>query len=306
MKILTLLAASLFVCTGVAAQSATRENLVVTSDWLAAHLADTDIVVLQVGEKTTYDRAHAPGARYVNVSADLSLPNPEGKGLSLEMLPADALRDRLAGLGISDASHVIVVQSDDWWSPATRLVFTLDYAGLKRVSWLDGGLGAWTSAGRPTTADVPGGVRGTLSPLAIRPLVVDAAFVATRATQAGYALVDARAVAFYDGSQPGGRRGGPQKSGHIPGARSAPFSEFATADARLKAPREIEAVFDKAGVKPQDTVIAYCHIGQQATAVLFAARTLGHPVLLYDGSFEDWVLRDLPVDNPAAKAAGGK
>ena len=62
----------------------------------------------------------------------------------------------------------------------------------------------------------------------------------------------------------------------------------------------MRAAFTKAGVKPGDTVITYCHIGQQATAVLFAARTLGYKVMLYDGSFEDWSRRDLPVDNPSA------
>jgi len=54
-------------------------------------------------------------------------------------------------------------------------------------------------------------------------------------------------------------------------------------------------------VKPGDTLIGYCHIGQQATVVLFAARTLGYKVLLYDGSFHDWEKRDLPVENPSAK-----
>ena len=53
---------------------------------------------------------------------------------------------------------------------------------------------------------------------------------------------------------------------------------------------------------PDDTVIGYCHIGQQTTAMLFAARTLGHKVLLYDGSFEDWSRHtDYPVENPAKK-----
>jgi thiosulfate/3-mercaptopyruvate sulfurtransferase len=54
-------------------------------------------------------------------------------------------------------------------------------------------------------------------------------------------------------------------------------------------------------VKRGDTVVAYCHIGQQATAVLLAARTIGFKVLLYDGSFEEWSRKDYPVDNPAAK-----
>ena len=52
---------------------------------------------------------------------------------------------------------------------------------------------------------------------------------------------------------------------------------------------------------PGDTIIGYCHIGQQATAMLFAARTAGYKVLLYDGSFTDWQRRDLPVEKPAEK-----
>jgi thiosulfate/3-mercaptopyruvate sulfurtransferase len=69
---------------------------------------------------------------------------------------------------------------------------------------------------------------------------------------------------------------------------------------------ELAAIFAKAGVEPNDTIIGYCHIGQQATAMLFAARTLGHPVLLYDGSFEDWSRHDdrYPVDNPTGRGGG--
>ena len=59
---------------------------------------------------------------------------------------------------------------------------------------------------------------------------------------------------------------------------------------QLRSTDDLTARFTKAGVSPNDTVIGYCHIGQQATAMLFAARRLGHPVLLYDGAFEDWSL----------------
>jgi thiosulfate/3-mercaptopyruvate sulfurtransferase len=59
----------------------------------------------------------------------------------------------------------------------------------------------------------------------------------------------------------------------------------------------------RAGVKPGDTVVGYCHIGQQATAMLFAARTLGYNVLLYDGSFTNWEKSELPVALPAPKGA---
>ena len=72
----------------------------------------------------------------------------------------------------------------------------------------------------------------------------------------------------------------------------------------LRSTEQLTALFAAAGVKPGDRVIGYCHIGQQATAMLFAARRLGHPIQLYDGSFEDWSLfhPDYPVENPA----GGK
>ena len=259
-------------------------------------------MVLQVGDRKTYDAEHVPGARFVNVSADLAAANPDGKGLTLEMLPADILHDRLAALGISDASRIVVVASDGWWSPSTRLMFTLDYAGLSRSSWLDGGLAGWKAAGQRTAADVPAFKPAVLSPLRPRPIVVDAAFVTAHQRRPGFAIVDARATEFYDGSQPGGRRGGPQKSGHLPGAVSAPYSELATGDTQLRSPDEIRSVFERAGVKPGDTIIGYCHIGQQATAMMFAARTLGHAVFLYDGSFEDWVMRDLPVETPPAPA----
>ncbi|MFT3771643.1 MAG: rhodanese-like domain-containing protein [Minicystis sp.] len=72
----------------------------------------------------------------------------------------------------------------------------------------------------------------------------------------------------------------------------------------LRSTEELAALFAKAGVKPDDGVIGYCHVGQQATAMLFAARRLGHDVRLYDGSFEDWSLYhpDYPVEDPSRKA----
>ncbi len=277
-----------------------RDDRVVTPAWLAQHLRDPDLVVLQVGERKTYDAGHLPGARFVDVASDLAGTDAGGRGLSLEMLPPALLHDRLAALGLSDTSRVVVVESDDWWSASTRAVFTLDYAGFLRVAWLDGGVAAWQAAGLPTSTETPAVVPATLRPLTLRPIVVDADFVRAHQGTPGFALVDARAASFYDGTQAGGPRSGPKVAGHIPGALSAPFSEFVGAGTRLKSPAEIEAAFDRAGVKPGDTVIGYCHIGQQATAMLFAARTLGHSVLLYDGSFEDWVLRGLPVENPTA------
>ena len=156
-------------------------------------------------------------------------------------------------------------------------------------------------AGHPLSTDVPTVKIGALSPLKLRPIVVDADFVKAHLNTPAFAIVDARSTAFYDGTRTGGRAPNEHKTGHITGAVNAPFDSFTSADVLLKPAEEIAAVFAKAGVKPGDTVITYCHIGQQATATLFAARTLGYRVLLYDGSFEDWSKRDLPVDGPSIK-----
>ena len=215
------------------------------------------------------------------------------------MPPLDVLRDRLAALGISDRSRVVVYQSDDQWTQSTRVMLTLDYAGprqrvvaRRRTEGVDEGepaaLDGRAAPSRPAM----------LSPLKPRPVVVDADFVKAHLNTPAFAIVDARLPAFYDGTRTGGRAPAEHKTGHVAGALNAPFDSFVSSDVQLKPADEIAAVFTKAGVKPGDTVITYCHIGQQATATLFAARTLGYKVVLYDGSFEDWSKRDLPVDNP--------
>jgi thiosulfate/3-mercaptopyruvate sulfurtransferase len=281
--------------------AAARDRVVVSTAWLTRHAADPDLILLHVGARATYDAGHIANARYVDYRTTLAAGDGSGSTLSLEMLPPDVLRERLAALGISDSSRVVVYQSDDQWTQSTRVMLTLDYAGLANVSWLDGGQKAWVNAGQPLSTDVSTLKTGTLSPLKLRPIVVDADFVKAHLNTPAFAIVDARLPAFYDGSRTGGRAPSEHKTGHVQGALNAPFDSFTSADVQLKPADEIAAVFTKAGVKPGDTVIGYCHIGQQATAMLFAARTLGYRVILYDGSFEDWSRKDLPVENPSMK-----
>ena len=282
-----------------------RDRLVVTPAWLAEHLNDRDLVVLQVGRKETYDAGHIPGARFINydagaLAAPMDRSGRDPNQLILEMPTAEALRDELSTLGISNSSRIVVVASDNYWSPSTRVLLTLDYAGLDNVTWLDGGLKGWTDAGRQLSTTVPAVKAGALAPLKLRPVVVDAAFVQAHIREPGFAIVDARTRNFYDGvPQPQRGDGPPPKLGHIPGAVSAPYNQFATSEGggtKLRSAEEIAALLTAAGVKPGDTIIAYCHIGQQATATMFAARTAGYKVLLYDGSFTEWQRRDLPVE----------
>ncbi len=285
---------------GLAAPAiAQRDSMVVTPAWLAAHLNDANIVVWQVGDQAAYDAGHIPGARFVSLQ-QITTPASGEPALTLEMSSASVLRTQLASLGVSDGSHVIVYYPKDSLSGATRAVFTLQYAGIEHVSLLDGGANAWTNAGQAMTTVVPAAKAGTLSAVTVKPLVVDAAFVQSHLKAPGYTVVDARDAAFYEGTSTGGPADH-RVAGHIAGAHSVPFNQTVDAEMHLKSAAELEALFSRAGVKPGDTVVAYCHIGQQATATLFAARSLGHPVLLYDGSFEDWARRGLPIENPSKR-----
>ena len=285
------------------AQSADpRAALLVTPRWLNEHLRDANLVLLHVGPKKDYPDKHIAGARFIDMS-DVSAPHDMSQGMKagermLEMPSPEQLRDKIAAFGISDDSRIVVYFDSEWISPATRVILTLDYAGLgKQTSLMDGGLPAWTGEGYATTAEVPAAKAGKLSPLRIKPVITTGIWVRDNAAKPGYALIDARAAVFYDGVEKGGPRSA-QRSGHIPGAKSLPFTAPWDSAGRLLPATKLAELFQKAGVKKGDTVVGYCHIGQQATAMLFAARSLGFAYKLYDGSFEDWAYNDWPVEVP--------
>lgn len=271
---------------------AVHPEMIVSTEWLAKHLNDKSLVLLQVGEKTEYTEAHIPGAQFISV-ADIT--TPRGEGLSNELLPVDQLKRVFEKLGISDKSRIVIYFSKDWVSPTARVYFTLDYLGLgDRASILDGGLPAWRAAGQPVTSVLITPMPGKISPKPRPELVVNADWVKSNLVQTGVKLLDARAPQFYTGAEVGRM----PRGGHIPGASNIPFSSVVNeADNRFKSAGALRELFRTAGVEPGGTVATYCHTGQQATVLYFAARYLGINAHLYDGSFEDWSKKtELPVE----------
>jgi len=278
------------------AQAAPRDELLVNSAWLAQHAADKDLVILHVGTPDGYKAKHIPGAHLVGPNG-LTVKTPEG--LVTELPPPEDLRAEMQSLGISDRSRVIVYSENDGIARATRIMLTLDAAGLgKHSSLLDGGLKGWEADGHAVNAEAPAATTVILSPLKMQSRIVTADYLQSHLKASGTTVIDARAPEFYNGEKPGIEGAVP---GHVPGAHNLPFTSISGPDGKVKSPEELQALFTAAGVKSGDHVIAYCHIGIQATAVIFAARTLGIDAQLYDGSFQDWSKRGLPVEMPPAK-----
>ena len=268
-----------------------RDSMIVSVEWLQRHINDKQLVLLQVGEKAEFEAGHIPGAQFVSLD---QVSTPRGQGLTLELPPAAQLVTTFEKLGISDSSQIVLYFSKDWVTPTARVFFTLDYLGLgDRTSILDGGLPEWRLKG-PVTTEVIEPKPGKISTRPNPKLVVDANWVSANLNKPGVIILDARARQFYTGEQVGRM----PRGGHIPGARNIPFSNLVDETTnRFKDATTLRSLFETAGVKRDDSVTTYCHIGQQASLLYFVARYLGYDAHVYDGSFEDWSRRtELPVE----------
>lgn len=273
--------------------TAQSSDLLVSVDWVRQHLEDENLVLIHVGDADNFAGTHIPGAVFI-AREDFSDPSSHGQGsLILELPEAQALQASLRRLGVNDDSQIVVYWADEWVTPTARVVFTLDWAGLgDRTRLLNGGLTAWSAAGAPVSSEATTPAAGDVTVRPRADLVVDAGWVEAHAGDAGIQVVDARSGAYFDGVSED--RG---KAGHIPGAGSLPWTELVDETTLLVHPADrLETLFAGAGVEDGDTVVGYCHIGQYATMMLFAARLLGHEVKLYDGAMQDWAARDLPVE----------
>jgi thiosulfate/3-mercaptopyruvate sulfurtransferase len=278
------LASLALTCVAAAAQPPAPS--LITPAQLEPMLSDAALVLLHVGPKADYDLEHLPGAHHVELRAIAA--DAQDGGLSLQLpSPAD-LETKLEALGISDASRVVVYTGKDVIQSVTRIVFTLDYAGLGgQTMVLDGGMPAWKAAGKAVTKDVPvARPAGALTVKARPEIVADLAWVQAHVGTPGHVVIDARNPQFYTGES--NNNGRIPRPGHIAGAVSAPYDTWVQPDGTFKPKVALDAMLKTAGVAPGSTIATYCHIGQQATVPWLVARMLGYDVKLFDGSFEEW------------------
>ena len=295
-----LLVTALLFTSALLAQAQTpklNDSLIVTTDWLAKHLNDDSLVLLQVGEKDEYMSSHIPRAQFIQL-ADIS--TPRGQGLTLELPPVDQLKATFEKLGVSDNSRIVIYFGKDWVTPTSRVFMTLDYLGFgDRTSILDGGLPMWRAEGKAVTGDLVEPKKGSLTPHLNSKLIVDAAWVKNNLDKPEVRILDARAPQFYTGAE----QGRMPRGGHIPHAKNIPYSSLVEdSNNKFKSANALRDLFNAADVKPNSSVATYCHIGQQASLLYFVARYLGYDAHVYDGSFEDWSQRtELPVEKSIPK-----
>ena len=270
-----------------------RSTMLVTTEWLAKHANDRDLVLLAVGQKSEFDQGHIPGARFLDYNTIVLRATAERPN-SFELPPMADLAATFSQLGVSNSSRIVVYMTKDFVSATTRVYLTLDAMGLgPRTSLLDGGFPAWKAENRAVTTEAAAPKAGKITPCAQDDVIVDLDYVKSNLRQKGVALVDARTATFYSGEAPGRN----MRAGHIPGALSLPYVTLVDDQNKFHPLEQLAKQFSEAGIRKGDRVVSYCHIGQQATVLYFVARYLGYDARLYDGSLEEWGRHsELPVE----------
>jgi thiosulfate/3-mercaptopyruvate sulfurtransferase len=259
---------------------ATRPALLVTPEWLLDRLSRPNVTVLHFGSPAAFAAAHIPGAVLIDLADVHSVRN----GVPFMLRPPESLRALLEGMGVATSDHVVVY--GDGPLQGARGFHVLEYVGHPHVSLLDGGLPGWTAAGGPTSTDPTLlGVAGRIATPADPRTLATVEEVLRALDDPKILLLDARPPTLFT-------------AGHIPGARSLPWSGLVeyTGVPRLKPVPELRALLRAAGADGQVSVVAYCTSGMMSSVLYFVARYLGHDVRLYDGSYLEWTALDLPTE----------
>ncbi len=263
-------------------------DALVTTQWLADHLNDPGIRIVEVDVDTTqYETGHAPGAIAFNWQTQLQ------DQIARDIISQEDLETLLSSAGISPDTQIVLYGDNNNWFAAYAF-WILKYYGHEKVTLVDGGRKKWLAEERPTTTDVP-----SYAPTAYKvsginaDLRADRDFVKNTINNPVYGLVDVRSPAEYVGDiiAPPGMPETAQRAGHIPTAINVPWAQAANEDGTFKSIDELRALYGGKGITDsKEEVVAYCRIGERSSHTWFVLKyLLGFPkVRNYDGSWTEW------------------
>jgi thiosulfate/3-mercaptopyruvate sulfurtransferase len=274
----------------------TTDDPLVSTDWLAAHLDDPKVRILDATfklpgvlplPKDDYLKAHIPGAVFFDVDAvsDHSSALPH-------MFPsAEQFGRDVGALGVGNGDTVVVYDAGGWVAGPRAWWMFLSF-GHSDVRVLDGGLKKWLAEGRPVESGEvkpkPGSFKGTFDKNNVRSIEQLVANLDSRKEQ----VIDARPSARFAGSVPEPRPG--LRAGHIPGSRNVPYADlFDAATGAMKPLDDLRKAF--VGVDLARPIVTTCGSGVSAVVLTLALYRLGvRGTALYDGSWSEWGLEAGP------------
>jgi thiosulfate/3-mercaptopyruvate sulfurtransferase len=273
----------------IAEKGYARPDLLVSTAWLADHLDDPKIRILESNEDILlYDTGHIPGAQKIDWHEDLNDP------IVRDYVSSEQFQELLRRKGI-DESHTVIFYGDknNWWAAYAYWVFQL--FGFKNAKLLDGGRIKWEAENRPMTTEVPKYPPTTYTAPPRSDARIRAFFREVREhADQGKPLVDVRSPDEFSGVRthmPDYPQEGTLRGGHIKGARSIPWARASNSDGTFKTAKELREIYEKEqGLKPSDDVIAYCRIGERSSHTWFVLTNLlgFEKVRNYDGSWTEW------------------
>jgi thiosulfate/3-mercaptopyruvate sulfurtransferase len=272
----------------MAATGYAKPDVLVDTEWVAQHLNDPKVKVVEVDVDTSaYRQGHAPGAIGWNWSTQL-------EDQVRRDLPDQASWEKLLGeSGIANDDMLVFYGDNHNWFAAFAYWIAKMY-GHENVRIMNGGRKKWELEKRTMTTDEPkpGPTQYKAKALnkelrALQPEVQKAI------GQGGMALVDVRSPAEFTGEvlAPPGLQETAQRGGHVPGAKNIPWMQAVNeADGTFKSADELKERYQREGITPDKEVIAYCRIGERSSHTWFALHELlGYPkVKNYDGSWTEW------------------
>ncbi|MDA4894449.1 sulfurtransferase [Streptomyces sp. MS2A] len=260
----------------------------VTTEWLAAHLGDEGLVVVESDEDVLlYETGHIPGAVKVDWHTELNDP------VVRDYVDGQGFADLLSRKGIArDDTVVIYGDKNNWWAAYALWVFSL--FGHEDVRLLDGGRDRWIAEGRELTTDAPDRERTDYPVVERDDTILRAYKDDVKAFLGKGPLIDVRSPEEYSGertSAPAYPEEGALRAGHIPTAQSVPWAKAVAEDGGFRPRAELEAIYrDGAGLSDGDAIIAYCRIGERSSHTWFVLKHLlgFDDVRNYDGSWTEW------------------